>query len=78
MLAISDIQHYEYASDTGERTILMDQGSYSSLVDLAECLERLTANAKVATVLGSIPSYSDSVESERRHIKQCWIMYWKK
>jgi hypothetical protein len=31
---------------------------------LAEWLERMTANAKVATVLGSIPASSDTVESE--------------
>jgi hypothetical protein len=30
----------------------------------AEWLERLTANAKVSTVLGSIPASSDTVESE--------------
>ncbi len=39
--------------------------------DLAQWLERLTANAKVATVLGSIPASSDTVESERRQMKQC-------
>jgi hypothetical protein len=32
--------------------------------DLAEWLERLAANAKVATVLASIPAYTDTVESE--------------
>ncbi len=32
--------------------------------DLAEILERLTANAIVATVLGSISASSDTVESE--------------
>jgi hypothetical protein len=32
-------------------------------------LERLTANAEVATVLGSIPASSGTVESEGRHIK---------
>jgi hypothetical protein len=32
--------------------------------DPAEWLERLTANAVVATVLGSIPAFSDTVESE--------------
>jgi hypothetical protein len=39
--------------------------------DLAEWLERLTANAVVATVLGSIPASSDTVESEGRQMKQC-------
>ncbi len=46
--------------------------------DLAEWLERLTANAVVATVLGSIPTSSDTVESEGRKMKQCWISYIKK
>jgi hypothetical protein len=32
--------------------------------DLAEWLERLAVNAKVATDLGSIPASSDTVESE--------------
>jgi hypothetical protein len=34
--------------------------------DLAECLARLTAKARVATVLGSIPASSHIVESEER------------
>jgi hypothetical protein len=34
-------------------------------------LERRTANAKVATVLGSIPASSDTGESEGRQMKQC-------
>ncbi len=46
-------------------------------------LERLTANkyvayAVVATVLGSIPASSDTVESEGRQMKQCWMSYIKK
>ncbi len=41
--------------------------------DLAELLERLTANAVVATIQGSIPASSDTVESEGRQMKQCWI-----
>ncbi len=36
--------------------------------DLAEWLERLTANAVVATILGSIPASSDTVESEWRQM----------
>jgi hypothetical protein len=32
---------------------------------------RLTANAVIATVLGSIPASSDTVESEGRQMKQC-------
>jgi hypothetical protein len=39
--------------------------------ELAKWLERLTANAKVATVLVSIPASSDTVESEVRQMKQC-------
>ncbi len=38
---------------------------------VAEWLERLTVNAVVATVLGSIPASSDTVESEGRQMKQC-------
>ncbi len=37
----------------------------------AEWLERLTADAAVATVLGSIPTSSGTVESEGRQMKQC-------
>ncbi len=40
--------------------------------------QRMKANAEVATVLGSIPSSSDTVESEGRQMKQCWIRYFKK
>ena len=36
-------------------------------------LEGLTANAKVATFLGSIPASSDTVKSEWRQMKQGWI-----
>ncbi len=43
--------------------------------DLAKWLERLIANAEVPTVLGSIPASSDTVESEERQMKQCWIKY---
>jgi hypothetical protein len=46
--------------------------------DLAEWLEHLTASAIVATVLNSIPASSDTVESEGRQIKQCWISYIKR
>jgi hypothetical protein len=34
-------------------------------------VERLTANAVVATVLGSIPASSDTRESEGRQMKHC-------
>ncbi len=43
--------------------------------DLAEWFERLTANAEVAKVLGSIPAASDTVESEGRQMNQCWRKY---
>ncbi len=46
--------------------------------DLAEWLERLTANAVVGTVLGSIPASSDTVESVGPQMKQCWISYIKR
>jgi hypothetical protein len=36
---------------------------------------RVTANAEVATVLGSIPTSSDTVESEGRQMKQCRTKY---
>ncbi len=38
-------------------------------------LDRLAVNSKVATVLGSIPASFDTVESEGRQMKQCWITY---
>ncbi len=38
-------------------------------------LERLAVNAKV---LSSIPASSDTVESEGRQLKQCWMPYIKK
>ncbi len=37
--------------------------------------KRLIANAEVATVPGSSPASSDTVESEGRQMKQCWIQY---
>jgi hypothetical protein len=46
--------------------------------DLVEWLERLAVNAKVATVLGSIPASSDTAESEGRQMKQCRRTYTKK
>jgi hypothetical protein len=52
---------------TGTRT-LQTKCTY---LDLAEWLERLTANAEVVTVLGSIPASSDTVKSEGRQMKQC-------
>ncbi len=39
---------------------------------------RLTANALVATVLGTIPAFVGTVESEGQQMKQCWIEYEKK
>jgi hypothetical protein len=35
------------------------------------------ANAKDATVLGSIPASFDTVESEGQQIKQCWMNFFK-
>ncbi len=40
-------------------------------------LERLTANAEVAKVLRSISASSDTVISEGRQMKKCWIQYIK-
>jgi hypothetical protein len=45
--------------------------------DLAELLEPLSVNAEVATALDSILTLSDTLESEGRQMKQCWINYWK-
>ncbi len=39
--------------------------------NLAEWLERLTANAEIAIVMGFIPAFSDTEESEGRQMKQC-------
>jgi hypothetical protein len=41
-------------------------------------LYKSTANAPVATVLGSIPASVGTVESEGRQMKQCWILYEQK
>ncbi len=35
------------------------------------------SNQSEAAVLGSIPSFSDTVKSEGRQMKQCWIKYIK-
>ncbi len=43
--------------------------------DLTEWLERPTVNAEDATVLDSISASSNTVESEGRQMKQCWIKY---
>ncbi len=40
-----------------------------SIVD--EILELLNNNVEIAKVMGSIPAYSDTVESEGRQMKQC-------
>ncbi len=41
-------------------------------------IERLAVNAKVATVLASIPASSDIVESKGRQMKQCCVKYMEK
>ncbi len=43
---------------------------------IAQWFERLAVNAEVATVLGSIPASSDTVWSEGRQMKKCWVEYW--
>ncbi len=55
------------------------QASYQSLPsicgwDIAEWLERLTA---IATLLGSIPASSDTIEFKGWQMKQYWIKYVK-
>ncbi len=52
--------------------------TYFNLVNLYLLLNKYAVNAKVATVLGSIPASSDTVESEGRQMQQCWITYIKK
>ncbi len=46
-------------------------GVVDEMKSIDEWLKRLDVNAKVATVLGSIPASSDTRESEGRQIKQC-------
>jgi hypothetical protein len=77
------IQWYQYllllfmlhAYDQRTRAMIKGRGldQLFSRWDLAEWLERLSANAEAATVLGSIPASSYTVESEGRQMKQCWI-----
>jgi hypothetical protein len=55
----------------GYRVTGKTKKSYPCGKDLAERLQRLTANDKVGTVLGSIPA-SSNTESERRQMKQCY------
>jgi hypothetical protein len=55
---ISEVFHiFTYLYTTGFYIIWLS-------VSMAEWLMRLTFNAKAATVLGSIPASSDTVESE--------------
>ncbi len=55
--------------------IIIEKTSCSTTIisgwDPTEWLGRLTANAVVLTILGSIPASSDRVESEGRQMKQC-------
>ncbi len=39
---------------------------------LAEWLDRLSVNSNVATALGSIPAFTDTVVSEGRQMRQCF------
>ncbi len=53
----------------GQKNILKEVHTFFAVVklggwDLAERLERLAVNATVATVLGSVPASSDTVESD--------------
>jgi hypothetical protein len=54
----------KYKNSADKRGGRRDKGIYS-------WLDRLTANAPVATVLGSIPASVGTVESEGRQMKQC-------
>jgi hypothetical protein len=51
--------------------LLYDDMRFELWMNLTEWLERLTANTKVATFLGSIPASFDTMESEGQQIKQC-------
>ncbi len=66
--------------DTDTATVIFgrtnkNEASNLSGWDLAVLFERLMANAKVATFLGSIPATSDTEKSEGRQVKQCLIQY---
>ncbi len=54
------------------------EANYGCDLYIAKGLERPAVNAKVATVLGSIPASSDTMESEGRQMKQWWLEYIKK
>ncbi len=65
---------YKYVLCKGKEATNRKQKQISRWIsgyDLAERLERLTANAKVAS---SIPASSGTMESEGRQMKQCLIM----
>ncbi len=64
---------YIYATINVAHSTYCCYGIFDVWWDLAEWLERLTVNAPVATVLGSIPASVGTVESEGRQMKQCWI-----
>ncbi len=49
-------------SRSGQHTLTRQKKYTKSGWDLADWFERLTANAKVATVLGSIPASSDTMD----------------
>ncbi len=53
---------------------------YGLVIRASDCLllNKYAANVKVATVLGSIPESSDTVESEGQQMKQCGMKYIKK
>jgi hypothetical protein len=59
--SLSHIRRFKIAMTTSRLLLL---------TDLAELLERLTANVVGATVLGWIPASSYTVESEGRQMKQ--------
>jgi hypothetical protein len=64
--------HHQYGKPLGMRYGRVVEEILSSCGgDIAEWLEPLTGNAKVATVLGSIPTSSDTVQSEGLRMKQC-------
>jgi hypothetical protein len=64
------------AHQVGNRFLgLLKMFTYSGSGRVA--MKPLTAIAKVATALGLMPAYSDTVEPEGWQMKQCWIKYFK-
>ncbi len=57
--------------EIGTEALQFPEKEYINGIFVAVWLERLSANAEVATALGSIPASSDTVESEGLLMNQC-------